>query len=193
MFFFMKSSYNVKKSFIFDVNRELILAYQTIKADYKNLIDKLLEIEDKHLSYSEDRRKEHYYAIRDEYNDQMVSFDFENYNEGWIDRVTYLIFLNKTCFNGLFRQNQKGQFNVPYGRYKNPKIYNKKNIIEVNKALKDTKIFCADFNESKKFIEENSLVYLDPPYRPISKTSNFTTYAKNGFNDEDQKRLANFS
>jgi len=63
----------------------------------------------------------------------------------------------------------------------------------VNKALKDTKIFCADFNESKKFIEENSLVYLDPPYRPISKTSNFTTYAKNGFNDEDQKRLANFS
>jgi len=77
MFFFMKSSYNVKKSFIFDVNRELILAYQTIKADYKNLIDKLLEIEDKHLSYSEDRRKEHYYAIRDEYNDQMVSFDFE--------------------------------------------------------------------------------------------------------------------
>ena len=90
----------------------------------------------------------------------------------------------------LFRQNKKGGFNVPFGRYKNPTICDKKNIVEVSKALKNTEIFCDDFSESENDIQKGSFVYLDPPYRPISKTSTFTSYSKDGFNDEDQERLS---
>lgn len=192
MFFFLKKNYNIKKSFIFDINKELIIGYKTIKNDHKALINNLSSMENEFLSKSEDKRKEYYYQVRDEYNNQLNDFDYQTYNIDWIERATFLIFLNKTCFNGLFRQNKKGGFNVPFGRYKNPKICDDKNITEVSKALENTEIICADFIESSKYIKNESFVYLDPPYRPLNKTSNFTSYAKDGFNDEDQIRLANF-
>lgn len=190
LFFYLKTKYDIKASYLFDINKELIVAYKTVQADSKALIDKLGEIENKHLEKTEEHRKEHYYGVRNKFNSQMNNFDYDNYNEDWIERTTFLIFLNKTGFNGLFRQNQKGEFNVPFGRYKNPKIYDEKNIIAVSEALKNTEIICGDFTESEKYIEKESFIYLDPPYRPISKTSNFTTYAKNGFQDEDQIRLS---
>lgn len=192
LFFHLKRKYNIKESYLFDINRELIIAYKTIKLNHKALMDKLSEIENKHLQKSEDKRKEHYYEIRNAYNLQIDDFDYINYNDEWIKRTSFLIFLNKTCFNGLFRQNQKGEFNVPFGRYKNPKIHSKKNIIEVYQALKYTEVFCGDFTEACNYIEKESFIYLDPPYRPLNETSNFTSYAKNGFNDEDQMRLAQF-
>ncbi len=192
MFFFLKRKYDIKESFLFDINRELIMAYKVIQKDSKGLIDRLNDIEHKHLEKPEYMRKEHYYEIRNRYNKQINDFNYNIFNENWIDRVTYLIFLNKTCFNGLFRQNKKGEFNVPFGRYQNPSIYDEKNIIEVNRALKGTKIFCGDFTDSCKYIQKNSFVYLDPPYRPLNRTSSFTNYAKNGFDDEDQVRLARF-
>ncbi len=192
LFFYLKRKYNIKESFLFDANKELIVAYKTVQMDSRALIDKLMEIENNHLQKSEDKRKEHYYYIRNEYNIQMKDFDYNNFNEKWIERTSFMIFLNKTGFNGLFRQNQKGEFNVPFGRYKNPKIYDEKNIIVVNEALQNTEIICGDFTESEKYVEKESFIYLDPPYRPISKTSNFTTYAKNGFQDEDQIRLSKF-
>ena len=102
-----------------------------------------------------------------------------------------LIFLNKTCFNGLFRQNSRGGFNVPHGRYKNPKICDTNNINNVNKALCDTKIIYADFAKCKKYVASGSLVYFDPPYKPLNATSSFTAYTKNGFCDKEQLRLAN--
>ena len=98
----------------------------------------------------------------------------------------------KTCFNGLFRQNKKGKFNVPFGRYKNPTICDKENLLKVHEALKCTHIFAADFEESKNFITKDTLVYFDPPYRPLNNTSNFTSYDKDGFTDEDQIRLSDF-
>lgn len=192
LFFFLKNKYIINKSFLFDINPELIIAYKVIQKDYKKLIDVLREIENIHLKKSESERKEHYYKIRTLYNTQMYEFNYDDYNDEWIERTKYLIFLNKTCFNGLFRQNLKGEFNVPFGRYKNPKILDEPNIVAVNKSLKNTEIFCADFTDSNKFIEKESFVYLDPPYRPLSRTSNFTTYAKSGFLDEDQFRLAEF-
>lgn len=192
VFFYLKSKYFIKRSFLFDINRELIISYKVIQNNPAELINKLHEIEDNYLMKSKEERKQFYYEIRDIYNRQMHGFDYKNYNKEGIERVVYLFFLNKTCYNGLFRQNKKGEFNVPYGRYKNPTICNEKNIIEVNKALKNTEIFCDDFTKSEEFIEKDSLVYLDPPYRPLSTTSNFTSYDKEGFSDEDQKRLANF-
>ncbi|HEX3013408.1 MAG TPA: Dam family site-specific DNA-(adenine-N6)-methyltransferase, partial [Methanobacterium sp.] len=126
------------------------------------------------------------------YNKQIENFNYNSFNDEWIERVTYLIFLNKTCFNGLFRQNKKGEFNVPFGRYKNPSIYNENNIIQVSKALKNTEIFYGDFTSSSKYIEKGSFVYFDPPYRPLNRTSSFTKYSKDGFFDEDQIRLSKF-
>lgn len=190
LFFYLKQKYDIKQSFLFDVNKELIVAYKTVQTDSKALIDKLGEIENKHLQKSEDLRKEHYYEVRTKYNRQIDNFNYNSFDEKWIERTSFMIFLNKTGFNGLFRQNQKGEFNVPFGRYKNPKIYDEKNIIAVSEALKNTEIFCGDFTESEKYVEKESFVYFDPPYRPISKTSNFTTYAKNGFQDDDQIRLS---
>jgi len=192
LFFFLKNKYKIKNSFIFDVNPELIIAYKVIQRDYKKLIEELREIENIHLEKSELKRKEHYYQIRNLYNQQMLDFNYTNYNSEWIKRSKYLIFLNKTCYNGLFRQNKDGEFNVPFGLYKNPKILDEFNIIAVNKYLLNTEIFCDDFTASCKYIDKFSLVYLDPPYRPLNKTSNFTSYAKNGFIDKDQIRLADF-
>ena len=100
--------------------------------------------------------------------------------------------MNKTCFNGLFRLNKKGEFNVPHGRYKNPLICDEKNIKAVSKTLKNTHIINGNYQVSEDLIDEKSLVYLDPPYRPLSKKSNFTTYAGFEFTDEHQIELAEY-
>jgi len=192
MFFFLKRYFDVKESFLFDINKELIVGYKAIKNDHKKLIDELCSIEDLFLEKTEDNRKEFFYQMRDEYNSQMHDFDYDNYNSDWIERAKYLIFLNKTCFNGLFRQNKSGGFNVPFGRYKKPTICDKNNLEEVSKALRNTEIFCADFTESESYIKKGSFIYFDPPYRPLNKTSTFTSYSKDGFFDEDQIRLADF-
>jgi DNA adenine methylase len=192
MFFFLRNNYKIKRSMLIDVNRELILGYKVIQNNYKELIHELHVLKDDYLSKSEEIRKDYYYEIRSAYNHQMTDFDYNNYNNEWIDRAVYLIFLNKTGFNGLFRQNSKSEFNVPMGRYKNPKICDEGNIIKVNRSLKNTLIICGDFTLAEEYINKKSFVYFDPPYRPLNKTSNFTSYAKEGFTDYDQKRLAEF-
>lgn len=192
MFFFLKNNYHIKNSTIMDINKELILGYNVIKKKSARLIDELCALEADYLSKNEADRKDYYYLIRTEYNTQMIDFDYSKFNSDWIKRASYLIFLNKTCFNGLFRQNKKGEFNVPIGRYKNPKICDNENISHVSKALKNTQIICGDFSTSEEYITPQTMVYLDPPYRPINKTSHFTSYAKEGFSDDDQIRLAQF-
>jgi DNA adenine methylase len=192
MFFFLKNHYLIGESILFDINRELVMAYQVIKNDHKLLIKLLRDIEEDHLIKDEDTRKKNYYKIRNLYNSERHGFDFENYNNEWIERTAHLIFMNKTCFNGLFRQNKKGEFNVPFGLYKNPRICDENNIKLVNRALKDTEIICSDFTDCESHINERTFVYLDPPYRPLTKTSNFTNYYKYGFNDIDQVKLASF-
>ena len=192
VFFFLKNNFDIKETVIIDNNIELIIGFQVIKKNPSGLINKLKELEILYLKKSEPERKKFYYKQREAYNNQMSNFDYEEYNSDWIERVVYLIFLNKTCFNGLFRQNKKGEFNVPFGRYSNPSICNWKNILEVHKALQKTVILCGDFSDSKKYIKKNSFVYFDPPYRPLSATSNFTDYSKSSFNDDEQIRLANF-
>jgi len=191
-FFYLKNNYEVKKSYLLDINIELIIGYKVIQNNPTELIKKLKKISKLYFSKNKTRQCEFFYEIREIYNNQRIKFDYKNYNKEWIERVSYLIFLNKTCFNGLFRLNKSGGFNVPFGGYVKPKICNEVNILEVNKALKDTTIICGDFSNSEDYIDKNSIVYFDPPYRPINKTSSFTTYSTNGFTDEDQKRLAHF-
>ena len=191
-FFLLKNKYEIKETFLIDINRELILGYKTIQKNPLELIERLRDLKEKFLKLSSKAKRELFYEIRGLYNNQMLDFDYDNYNDDWVERSAFLIFLNKTCFNGLFRQNSKGEFNVPYGDYKNPKICDAENIIEVSKALKETEILQGSFEISEKFINKNTFIYFDPPYRPLNRTSGFTKYSKEDFNDEDQVNLANF-
>ncbi|WP_424357327.1 DNA adenine methylase [Methanocella sp. MCL-LM] len=192
MFFYLQSRFEVKEAYLYDINPELVLGYKTIQKSPQKLISRLKELEDEYLSKTEQQRQELFYSIRSAYNSQAENFNYKKYSTAWIDRVAYMIFLNKTCYNGLFRQNSKGGFNVPFGRYKNPSICGAENILAVSHALKNTRIELGDFLKSASHIEAGTLVYLDPPYRPISTTSSFTSYAKDGFDDDDQRRLAKY-
>lgn len=192
LFFHLESYFDVKESVICDINPELIIGYNVVKRDVQALIRELQILEERYLNRSHDYKKIMYYDIRKIYNDGVETFDYNNYNQDWIKRASLLIFLNKTCFNGLFRLNSKGHFNVPQGSYSNPTICNKDNLISCSKALSNTTILLGGFEKTEHFINENSIVYYDPPYRPLNKTSSFNSYAKDGFNDDDQIRLAHY-
>lgn len=191
-FFHLKNNYHIRKSYLFDLNKDLIIGYKVIQKDHYKLIKKLKELENTYLANDDLERKELFYEIRNFYNQQINHFNYEHYTKEWVDRASYLIFLNRTCYNGLFRQNKKGEFNVPYGKYKNPTICNEVNIEKVHFALIGVEVSCIDFTESRRHIKEGSLVYFDPPYRPLTNTSSFTSYSKKEFNDKDQIRLADF-
>lgn len=135
-----------------------------------------------------ENRKVYYLAKRERFNDLKVNGN-ENIN---VEKAALMIFLNKTCFNGLFRVNKKGLFNVPMGSYKNPMICDEENLRAVSEKLQNVTIVCGDYRESADFIDEDAFVYFDPPYRPITDTASFTAYTENLFNDEEQIELAKF-
>jgi len=191
-FFFLKNHYEIKESILIDLNEEIILAYKVIQSQHEKLIDLLKKIEKNYLEKNDEERKKFYYKIRSLYNKQMHNFDYKKENIQWVERTKYLIFLNKTCFNGLFRLNSKGEFNVPFGMYKNPTICDEKNLKEVHRALKDVIVISDDFEKANMYIRKETFVYFDPPYKPISSSSYFTSYSKEGFTDSDQKRLSQF-
>lgn len=192
VFFFLKRNYLVKKAFLIDINRELILTYKVVQKFPLELINKLANMEKEFFQRYDAGRREYYYRVRREFNEQGRGFDYSSISEKWISRAAQIIFLNKTCYNGLFRMNRKGEFNVPFGRYKNPRICDAENILAASKALAEAEIICGDFSVADDFIEKGTLVYFDPPYRPLSSTANFTGYTENGFTDDEQKRLAEF-
>lgn len=179
--------YNIKKIYAFDINKNLINCYNIIKDKVESLLLELKKLEEEYLKLDDENRKEYYYDIRKKYN----SINIENEKEA-LEKTTYFIFLNKTCFNGLYRENRRGQFNVPIGKYKNPTICDEKNLIELSKLIKNVTFINGDYRESYKYIEENTFIYFDPPYRPINKTSSFTSYSKEDFNDENQKELGEY-
>lgn len=191
-FFYLQNNFSVREAYISDINKDLILAYQTVQKDVSDLLSKLesLNKEYKNLQ-SENSRSELFYNIRQEYNNKRISFDKYDKEEA-TSRTAQLIFLNRTCFNGLFRLNKKGEFNVPFGKYKNPTILDEDNLLSVSEVLQNVVIKEGDFELSEPFANKYSLIYLDPPYRPINQTSSFTSYSKEDFTDEDQKRLAEY-
>ena len=176
LFHLLNQSPNLKCN-ISDLNSDLILAYITIRDKVEQLVESLERHSGK---YSADKI-EYYYSVR------------ESAPKNQIEKVSRLLFLNKTCFNGLYRVNSKGQFNVPLGRYTNPSIVNKENLISVSKILqsKNIAIRCQDFEAILDEVKKDDFVYFDPPYQPVSKTANFTSYTKCEFTYDDLKRLAN--
>lgn len=186
LFFHILSKYNFKRLYISDTNAELINAYQVIKNNVDSLIEKLQEMQMQFLAMNTSGRKYYYYCNRDKFNHITLN------DTSAVEKAAYFIFLNKTCFNGLYRVNRKGQFNVPMGAYKNPMICDEDNLRNINKALQNVIIVCCDYSYSKQFIDKNTFVYIDPPYRPISDTSAFTSYNSDAFDDNEQIRLAKF-
>ena len=192
VFFSLNQKFSFEQCTICDANNELILAYRVIKKSVKQLIDKLEILKSEYLAKDEKNRELLYYEIRDVFNRRLPEMNFQKYGPGWVERAAWIIFLNHTCFNGLFRVNRKGEFNVPFGKYKNPEILNENNLNDIATLLKTTRLVLGDFTECKKFVDAASFVYFDPPYRPLNQTSSFTSYSKEGFSDTDQVRLGEF-
>ena len=190
VYFHFNSIFRFKECHIFDINEELVLAYSVVKNDVRGLIDYLAGISDGYLSKSDAGRKDFYYAMRDTFNRTKGVVNFRQYGEDWIERAGQFIFLNRTCFNGLYRVNSRGGFNVPFGRYQNPTILHEDVLRADAELLRNTTVHLGDFTQSEPHISEGTFVYFDPPYRPLNRTSSFTQYAKEGFTDEEQRRLA---
>ena len=181
------SKYKLDEIYISDKNLELINTYKSIRDSVDILIKSLKEMEEGYIPLDDENRKIYYYEKRQEYNNLKINIEENN-----IEKASLFIFLNKTCFNGLYRVNKKGEFNVPMGAYKNPKICDEENLKNVAMALKNVKIIYADYRESKDFIDEKTFVYIDPPYRPLNPTSSFTSYTENDFSDKEQIELAEY-
>ncbi len=162
-----------KKAILIDSNNDLINVYKVIKSS-KKLKELVLELESDKYENDEDN----YYKIRASKPSDSV------------EAAARILFLNRTCFNGLYRVNSKGQFNTPFGRYKNPRICDKENLEAVNIALKNATLVSGDFEETIEYAESGDFVYFDPPYQPISKTASFTAYTKDAFTSGDQARLS---
>lgn len=182
------SKYDLEAVYISDINAELINTYRIIRGDIDELISMLTVMQNKFVTMDTENRKTYYLAKRERFNDLKVNRN-ENIN---IEMAALMIFLNKTCFNGLFRVNKKRLFNVPMGSYKNPMICDEENLRAVSEKLQNVTIVCGDYRESANFIGGDTFVYFDPPYRPITETASFTAYTEDLFNDEEQIELAKF-
>ena len=186
LFYILQHFGNIRKAVINDVNEDLILTYRTIRDDVEVLVANLSRLEKDYLAIADqDGRSLMFYEVRERFNQHV---------DDSIERVSQLLFLNKTCFNGLFRVNRRGHFNVPFGKYANPTICNAAVLRADSELLKSAQLeICqGDYAHTLQHVNGLTFVYLDPPYRPLDATSSFTAYAKGDFNDDDQRALAAF-
>jgi DNA adenine methylase len=187
VFFDLLNKYDFDEVILSDINPELVILYNIIKNNVGDLTAELGRIQSEYYSVSD--QKKYYYARRDEYNDSAKPMSVNLVVSDSVRRAALTIFLNRTCFNGLFRVNSRGKFNVPMGRYNNPKILDAENLRNVSSALHKATIVQADFSHVLDYANGNTFIYYDPPYRPVRETSNFNSFACGGFNDSEQARL----
>lgn len=179
--------YDIQEVYAFDINIDLINSYNVIKNNVEELITNLKKLETEYLQLGQEERKNYFYNIRDEYN----NYELEK-NEQNVQRAAQFIYLNRTCFNGLYRVNKNGKFNVPVGSYKNPTICDEENLRQLSQLIQNVQFQYGDYSKSMEYVTENTFVYFDPPYRPLNVTSGFTSYTKEDFNDDNQRELAIF-
>lgn len=211
-----------KEVLINDINPELTNTYTQIKTNVNGLLELLSDWQNEYQNSSPEKRKEIFYTKRERFNKLISGVPTASggqafrgsadapfketrqaafpptlrapsiLNADLLEKAALMIYLNKTCFNGLYRVNAKGLFNVPSGVYKNPGICQKENLIAVSKALQNVTILTGDYKQTKNFIDSNTFVYIDPPYRPLTQSASFTSYSKEGFDDSKQIELGNF-
>lgn len=187
LFHMLNTHKNIKRVIINDINKDLIKCYEMIRDTPRDLIKRLSEIEKQYYSVASDSRDKVYYAYRESFNEDELTAE---------QRAAIFIFLNHTCFNGLYRENRSGGFNVPFGRYKKPVICNKDLIMSIHSLFKSIhiEIYCGDYSNIAKHLSKKcvNFVYFDPPYRPLNEKSNFNDYNKSGFGDNEQRLLKEF-
>ena len=183
LFWLLQHYPNIQHAVINDVNARLINVYRVIKAKPKKLISALRMLENEYLPMNHAKRTAYFLEKRRRFNDDELTN---------VEQASIFIFLNRTCFNGLYRENSKGMFNVPHGKYVHPKICDEQTIMADSDLLQRVDILCGDFDATKRYANEDTLFYLDPPYKPLNSTSSFNTYVKEPFDDAEQVRLRNF-
>lgn len=180
MFFALAAEKRFERAILADKNAELVALYQALQEDVKRVIARVREYSEVHLGKNDEARSEHFYAVR--------ALDTSAMSK--VERGARLLFLNKTCFNGLWRVNASGRFNVPFGKYVSPRIFDEDVLLAAHEALSRATIHLADFSVVTRELAKGDFAYFDPPYVPVSKTANFTAYASDRFGLDEQKRLA---
>ncbi len=183
LFWILQAYPNIERAVINDINPELICTYRVIKNNVEDLITELSSIQYEYIPKDAEARKTYFMEKRAAFNKKQNSLT---------ETAALFIFLNRTCFNGLYRVNSKGEFNVPHGKYASPRICDANNLRACSKVLQRVEILCGDFEKTGCYAGPNTLFYFDPPYKPITETSSFTSYSKEGFNDKEQLRLRDF-
>lgn len=168
-----------RKAVLADKNEELVTLYKTLQKDVDGLVTRLRDVQSAYHAMDEETRRAHYYEVREQSARSLSP----------VERSARLLFLNRTCFNGLWRVNAKGLFNVPFGRYENPRILDEETLRRAHVALRGVDVRHADFAEVTTGLRAGDFVYFDPPYVPVSKTANFTAYAEGRFGKDEQDRL----
>lgn len=169
-----------------DINPELCNVYTCVRDSIEELVAMLSEMQKNFEELDTDERKIYYYEKRARFNELIQQ------NCDSVEKAALFIFINKTCFNGLYRVNGKGLYNVPMGSYKKPSICDTEHLRYVNELLQGIQVHCGEYSECLDFIDSNTFVYIDPPYRPLTETASFTSYAKGDFSDKDQIALGRF-
>ena len=184
LFYMLQSHTNIARAVINDINRDLTTCYQVVRDQPNELIRSLTAIQEDYYGVQDEEAKRDYYLrVRDRFNAKPADP---------IENTTLFFFLNRTCFNGLYRVNKSGKFNVPFGSYKRPLICDADTILADSKLLQRVTILTGDFEWTFEHVSANTFFYFDPPYRPLSDTSSFKDYSKESFNDETQIRLKKF-
>ena len=185
LFWMLNNFPKIEKAIINDINADLTNTYKVISHSPFELISILNQFQNEYHSLEDNSeiKKEYYLEKRENFNSRKFSNT---------EQAAFFIFLNRTCFNGLYRVNKNNFFNVPIGSYKKPTICDAENILAVSESLKKVEILTGDYQQTLDFAERPALFYFDPPYKPLSKTSSFNSYSKDDFNDDEQIRLRDF-
>lgn len=193
MFHLLNTQDHIEEVLINDSNPDLMLTYQVIQQDVTKLINVLTKVQNDYYKKTEDERRKYFEAVREKFNSDTKTVDYSIYSNSHVTRAAIVIFLNKTCFNGLWRvRKTDGGFNTSFGKYDNPLICDKHNLELVANKLQQVFIKSADYHECSSFIDSNTLVYLDPPYIPASETANFVGYGRDGWDSTSNLKLAEF-
>lgn len=183
MFWILQEYPNITHAVINDINEELICTYRVIKENVGELASELARIQDEYIPLPSEGRKAYFLDKRTRFNSRQIEP---------VETAALFVFLNRTCFNGLYRVNSKGEFNVPHGKYANPRICDAENLYACSGVLQRAEILCGDFAGTGRYAGPDTLFYFDPPYKPLTETSSFTSYTKGGFDDAEQIRLRDF-
>lgn len=193
VFFYIRQRWEVRQCYISDDNLDLVNTFVVVRDEFEALVKALNALGERYEALTHADRGEMFYEVREDYNSTRDRFVQGENGDTKVVRAAQTIFLNRTCFNGLYRVNSKGDYNVPHGRYKNPQICDKENLRSVSHALQGVRVSWGSYETCEKYVDDRTFVYFDPPYRPLPNTPSFTAYSKtSSFGDKDQRSLANF-